>query len=117
MTAVVWMLAGVARCASGAACPSDADLLAAVWQWDVARAVAVAEEAEARDEIVLVHPRKPKRVERVVCGDALGNGEDPAVACSMTVRYTDGASHQVAALTKGTDGWRATRVLAVWRRK
>jgi len=112
-----WVLAEVTRCASPAACPTDAQLLAATRGWDSERAADAAIEAASRDEIVMVHPRPPTRVDAVVCGDEIGGTDGPGVACSMIVRYADGAFHQVARLKREEAGWSVVRVLGVWRQR
>ncbi len=111
----LWMLSTVARCVTPTACPSDAELLAAAWRWDLARAGDQVAAAEARGEIILVHPRPPQQVERVLCGDWVGGADGPVIVCAMAVRYFDGVSYRTATLRKQADGWTMLDVLGLWR--
>jgi len=109
------MLAQVARCVDPAFCPTDDEILEAVWGWDLERATDATNAAAARDEIVIIHPRRPEGIGNVVCGEP--TGEAAGVSCAMTVRYTGGDLYQVARLERRADGWTAVDVLGVWRER
>ena len=109
-------LAAMARCATADLCPTDADLLNAVRSRDEAFTQAVADQASADGDIILVHTQRIRRISDVICGDKLTDLLQ-TITCSFKVRYWSNDAYQVAKLVKRTDGWEITDSLGATRER
>lgn len=110
------LLANISRCATSALCPSDAELKAAVGAHDANFAQAVADQAAAGGEIVLVHSQRILGISSAICGEELTE-QPQTITCSFTVRYWRDKAYQVAKLVKRADGWEIADSLGVTRRR
>jgi hypothetical protein len=110
----ILLLSMMSRCATPTLCPNDAELIGAIRGRGERAAAATSNEAAARGEIVLVHPRPVQGVQDVICGDRLSVNL-PTVICKMTLRYETAEVFQIAKLTCQDGIWEIVEDLAVTR--
>lgn len=110
---IALLLAGVTRCATAEACPTDAELIAAVQRRNVDRAVAFAKLQSDGGAYVSFHTFPITAVREIHC-DAPAFAGQP-LGCSFQIRYGRRVEFVVARLVRAGREWSIAEDLSVFR--
>jgi hypothetical protein len=101
------LLLALSRCASPAACPSDAELMAAIRQRNFEDATAGSDDQE-----YIQAPPRVSGIEDVRCDEFVAF-EEGFVTCTWIVRYRRSKDRQIGRLTREGNGWRIEERMSV----
>ena len=109
------LLFAISRCASPTACPSDAELIAAISQrnLDDVSVFGSALQDEAGGDVHMHTPPRVSRIEDVRC-DEFVNFQEGYVTCTWIVRYGRTRVREIAKLTRQGSRWTIIDSLSVW---